>query len=1056
MTIAEEVPLKAVPTREIGRPDNLGLYFTSRGDQRYQPRSSDPNPALQFPESVKVFSVMSRTDDQVDSVLRAVMLPIMDAPWTLDGRGVSKGVLSFVRDQIGLGEPGRALENRRRGSSGIVFADHLREALDCLVYGFMPFEQVYTTSKPGEVGHPEYPEFASQPAVHLRKLASRPAATIRQIQLAADGGLTGIVQNPTSGVLTGYGTSSGAGDVDGGLLIPVKQLVMYVTDKKGADWTGVSILRSAYRPWKVKQQLVRLDAIAAERNSLGLPVVRYDAGSGISHEAALELAQSVRSGAEAGVALPPGTTLEFLGVSGSVPDLGPKISQYNEAIGRASLAMFLNLGHDNGARSLGDTFLAFFTRSLQTIATQIAATFTEHVIRDLIEWNFGPEASYPRLVPGEITTEMALAPDGLKTLTDAKIITPDAVLEEQQRRRFRLPPADTKTARNDAPPVAAVPDPGVAGPGTPSASGASPGSAPKPDTATPAVPRRPNPFKKVAASEDESDLAGYAAYLYGQVVGDTEEFAFNPGQSRDDHGRWSPHGGGGTRSRAPRTGAASTGGPAPRAPMAPGVRDRAYEHTVANGGVTINLAGGEPSTGAAYAPYKGTERIVPRDTFTPQVVEQYVTEHADQLAAKGNHLGVWEQDGNYYLDVSRVGPVNADTFKEAIAAKQLAVFDLGSFTEVPLGTIDQTGKYRATFEASSHPYLDRGAAVAASANPWLPEDPMKRLVTLTSTQGKSAQALAAEVMASVARYEAAEVDRPAGVNEFSFNPNQSRDDHGRWSSGGGHGGAGSRSGGGDYVLDVNTAADLRAMPTSTAAAHLVQGAGGQWSFTPERTALHDSIIAGHMAGMKPAAGTPTYTMLGGGTAAGKSTLVNTGPFEELRGKGSVMINADDLKAELPEYRAGLKAGRVEAAAEAHEESSYLAKRLQQTALDGKVNVTLDGTGDGSVAGVRKKIAQARAAGYEVNGYYVTVPTEVAVQRSEARAAKTGRAVPATTIRAIHASVSEILPQVASEFDRMALYDTNGPLKQLAAATRGQPLQIRDTAGWAGFVAKAHQ
>lgn len=430
------------PYDELGRPANIQLIYSTRGQRQYGPKWMDPNPQLQFPLSTKVFSVMTRTDDQIDAIMRAVTLPILDAPWDLDDNGVDPDVVSFIRDEIGLMPPGEALKNRNRAIGGIVFSDHIREALDCLAYGFMPFETVLAPTFPGQEGHPDAPLFTDKPCIHLRKLASRPPATIRRIILDRDGGLVSIIQYPPIGEPQWFNYPDG----EMGIEIPSERLVMYVNDRKGADWSGISILRTAYRPWKIKEQLCRLDAIAAERNSLGLPIVHYDP-SVMTHDAAIELATSARAGAESGIALPVGTSFELLGVTGTVPDLGPKINQYNEMMGRASLAMFLNLGHDNGARSLGDTFLALFTRSLMSVAKQVSETFTEHVIRDLVEANFGPGEPYPRLAAGEITTEMALTPQMYQELVTANILIPDDDLEEMVRRRYRLPMADTSTQR---------------------------------------------------------------------------------------------------------------------------------------------------------------------------------------------------------------------------------------------------------------------------------------------------------------------------------------------------------------------------------------------------------------------------------------------------------------------------------------------------------------------------------------------------------------------------------------------------------------------------------
>ncbi|MBQ8074218.1 MAG: zeta toxin family protein [Clostridia bacterium] len=112
------------------------------------------------------------------------------------------------------------------------------------------------------------------------------------------------------------------------------------------------------------------------------------------------------------------------------------------------------------------------------------------------------------------------------------------------------------------------------------------------------------------------------------------------------------------------------------------------------------------------------------------------------------------------------------------------------------------------------------------------------------------------------------------------------------------------------------------------------------------------------------------------------------------------------------------------------------------------NCTLDGTGDGSLKSMKKKIEEAQANGYSVEGVYVTCPTELAVERN-AKRSKTdeyNRLVGEGAVRNIHAAVSKIFPEVAPLMDHVVLYDTNRkdsdgkPLK-LAECRKGQKIQI---------------
>jgi predicted ABC-type ATPase len=108
-------------------------------------------------------------------------------------------------------------------------------------------------------------------------------------------------------------------------------------------------------------------------------------------------------------------------------------------------------------------------------------------------------------------------------------------------------------------------------------------------------------------------------------------------------------------------------------------------------------------------------------------------------------------------------------------------------------------------------------------------------------------------------------------------------------------------------------------------------------------------------------------------------------------------------------------------------------------LETRSDITLDGTGDGSVKSVLKKIDAARAAGARVEGIYVTVPTDVAVERALARGAKTGRIVRPDVVTGTHQKVSEILPQVADKFDSVKLFDTTNEIVLIAEGGAGKPL-----------------
>lgn len=229
--------------------------------------------------------------------------------------------------------------------------------------------------------------------------------------------------------------------------------------------------------------------------------------------------------------------------------------------------------------------------------------------------------------------------------------------------------------------------------------------------------------------------------------------------------------------------------------------------------------------------------------------------------------------------------------------------------------------------------------------------------------------------------------------------------------------------------------------------------------TPEREKLHEDTINALFDGKKPVGPgeEKTFYVLGGGPASGKGSLTDPAYSKDFglpSKEECATIDPDEMKKAIPEY--WIK-NRKAGANFAHEESSTLAKRGMQAAFENGFNCTLDGTGDGSVKSMMKKIKTARDAGYKVEGAYVTVPTDVAIPRAMARAERTGRYVPEAQLRKIHAEVSKVFPQIASEFDHVTLYDTSGPKGSkpvlIAECYRGQEIQVKNQRLWQSFLDK---
>jgi hypothetical protein len=381
---------------------------------------------LLWPNSILIYEAM-RHDAHLEGCLDATTLPIERSTWDLTPESIAEckpEVVQLVREDLGLAVKGTHL---RRPRGGVVFGDYLRHALLELPFGHMVFEQVYDLI---------------DGRARLRKLAPRMPRTIIGWDIAPDGGLRAVRQHVPR--------ANGFWDtVD----IPVDRLVLFARRQEGSDPTGRSIFRSSFIHWEAKQKLIRLDAMAVERNGMGIPQVTFD-GQTVTKAEALDVASKLRSGEAAGVAFEEGTAnLEIKGTTGSVREALPSIKYHDQEMSRRMLAMFLDLGQDNGARSLGETFVDFFVMSLQATADHIADVTNEHVIRDLVELNYGPDEPYPLIRCDEITADTDLTAEALKQLADGGYIIPGPELEAFLRKRYKMP---TETL---APAAPAVDDP---------------------------------------------------------------------------------------------------------------------------------------------------------------------------------------------------------------------------------------------------------------------------------------------------------------------------------------------------------------------------------------------------------------------------------------------------------------------------------------------------------------------------------------------------------------------------------------------------------------------
>lgn len=376
-------------------------------------------PALQYPQSIPLLRRMA-TDDQIKGILAAYTLPIRRAQWAVDPAGCRSEVVQLVADDLDLMVVGKDKVGsaRRRGVS---WAEHIRVALESLVYGHFVFEPVYELR---------------DGLARLIELAERLPQTIEGFRVDQHGKLIRIDQKPIAGVDP--------------IKLPPERFQLYTHDRVGAQFWGESLLRGAYKPWLLKDEMLRVNATSHRRYGVGVTVVKAPPNAQPNQiREASALASQYRGTETGGIGLPNGFEAAVQGITGNVPDTLEFIRYLDQQMSRSTLTGLLDLGSTpNGSRALGDTFLDLLMFTLQAIADTIAAQLTSQTVTNLVTLNFGEDEAVPRIVCGGIGAEHAVTAESLNLLLTSGALSTDPALEAYVRREWKLPERDP-----DAPPL---------------------------------------------------------------------------------------------------------------------------------------------------------------------------------------------------------------------------------------------------------------------------------------------------------------------------------------------------------------------------------------------------------------------------------------------------------------------------------------------------------------------------------------------------------------------------------------------------------------------------
>lgn len=410
LTFAQPSPKKA-PFQEIG---------ASGTDIQSGLIQEDFNTDWLFDSSVQNCEEMRKTDAQVQASLQAIKLPLLTANWVID------------LDEEGDEEHKEFIKKALFNGMDESFEEFLEEVLAYLDFGFYYFEKVFKIDAEGRI---IWKKFAPRiPSAHLYwKTDEGKGSGPKKNE--------GITQQLKSQQLDQRGQPI----TNMNPQIPLTKLLVFSHRKEGDNFEGVSILRSAYKHWKLKDIAYKVQMVSIERHGVGLPVITMPKNfSTADRNKAEEALKNLKSNEKSYLILKEGYEFDIKTVAGGKDSqIKDAIDHHNRMITMNILAPFLDLGSSSsGSFALGETQMSFFLNSLQNIAKYVSSILNK-AIEELIIINFGEQEHYPKLEATEIgSIDKQVLMNALSAGINSGAIIVDEKLRDWTRENMNLPQED--------------------------------------------------------------------------------------------------------------------------------------------------------------------------------------------------------------------------------------------------------------------------------------------------------------------------------------------------------------------------------------------------------------------------------------------------------------------------------------------------------------------------------------------------------------------------------------------------------------------------------------
>lgn len=322
-------------------------------------READVGPSVQDKKA------MLRLEPQAYQLATAMRLPVRRARWDFLQHEGDKGEKDFVEWAL--------LSSSREGGMTTPFRDVVSKMGNAIIYKIAPFEKVWKIA--------DYGPYEGKAVLH--KLGYRPPATV-QIKTDVNGSFDGFTQETIK---------------NGKRVTPSfdpRRSLVYIHGSDEDSVLGTSPFDVVYNVWKQKLKVSFFFFAFLENVAFPRTIARVSNEDPEALQYLLEKARRLSS--QGIIGLYDEEAIEPYESQRSSKEYKEALEYLDWQMAKSCLGQFLDLGTsgERGSYALSQDKINFFYELLDAVLQDMANTINEYLISDLVQYNFGRDAAYPK------------------------------------------------------------------------------------------------------------------------------------------------------------------------------------------------------------------------------------------------------------------------------------------------------------------------------------------------------------------------------------------------------------------------------------------------------------------------------------------------------------------------------------------------------------------------------------------------------------------------------------------------------------------------------------